>query len=95
MHHVWHRFPTLRILPKLRLPMLLLHGTHDAMVPCSHSEELSNAVASAGRADLITFAPLPGCDHLHAIHHPQVTNYPTLTRTNQHLPTYLLLSLAS
>jgi pimeloyl-ACP methyl ester carboxylesterase len=33
-------FSTKRVLPTLELPVLLLHGTHDAMVPAGPHEEL-------------------------------------------------------
>ena len=62
---------TLRNLPSLEgVPVLVLHGTADPLVPFAHSVELARAVGASGVRCEARFVPLKGCDHLHTIWHP-------------------------
>jgi dipeptidyl aminopeptidase/acylaminoacyl peptidase len=43
-------------------PFLLMHGTHDTLVPFEHSERLAELLRSAGNhAELV---PVPGAEHI-------------------------------
>ena len=67
-------FASIDVLPGLTLPTLLLHGTHDAMVPVHHADALAVAAGapSAPCAARLRFVRLRGCDHLHVIFQPQL-----------------------
>ncbi|WP_405496819.1 alpha/beta hydrolase fold domain-containing protein [Streptomyces sp. NBC_00096] len=43
-------------------PFLLIHGTHDGLVPYSQSEQLAGALAQSGGA--VTLRPVEGADHI-------------------------------
>lgn len=43
-------------------PFLLVHGTHDGLVPYSQSEALAAALESAGGE--VTLQPVEGADHI-------------------------------
>jgi uncharacterized protein len=49
-------FDTLAVLAQYRAPMLVVHGTHDAIAPTAHGQALAAAVPGA------TYVPLP-CGH--------------------------------
>ena len=72
LKYFYYHFPTLRMLPCLTTPTLIIHGTADLLVPFQHTVALAEAVAAEGRAgSSFTFVPLLGCGHLHAIYHPR------------------------
>ena len=72
LRYFYFHFPILRMLPSVKSPTLVLHGTSDVLVPFQHTVELAKACAAEGRAgSSFTFVPLRGCSHLHAIFQPQ------------------------
>ena len=56
-------FPNLARVPRTRCPVLVLHGTADRVVPCSHGEAVAAAAGDRGR-----FVPLPGATHVSVFH---------------------------
>jgi fermentation-respiration switch protein FrsA (DUF1100 family) len=52
------RFDTLSLVPQIRMPILILHGTHDQLIPYQMSETLASAFGA--RAVLV---PIRGADH--------------------------------
>ena len=67
-------FSTVDVLPSLTLPTLLLHGTHDVMVPVTHADALAAAAGApdAPCAARLRLVRLRGVGHLHTIFQPQL-----------------------
>ncbi len=53
------RLDTEALLPQLSVPLLILHGTEDELVPFAHGAHLASAKEEA------TFVPIPGGGHQH------------------------------
>ncbi len=60
-----YRWPVAQNMRKVRVPVLIIHGTEDSVVPFSLGEELA---ASAADGQDITFRRIEGGDHLN-LHH--------------------------
>mgnify|MGYP001795395192 CR=1 FL=1 len=54
----FEKFPNIRHIDDIDCPLLLLHGTHDTIIPYSHSEELLAAANSPKQ-----LVPIEGADH--------------------------------
>lgn len=52
-----HRFDNLALAPRVRCPVLVVHGDADTIVPDRFGRELANALPQA------EFVPVPGCGH--------------------------------
>ena len=66
-----YEFRTADLLPKLRSPILLVHGMHDLVIPFQHSLGLLSVGATSGERRS-AFLLLQGCDHVHAIFEPRL-----------------------
>jgi uncharacterized protein len=49
-------YPSLRIIPRLQAPLLVLHGARDAIVPLMHGEALFDAAPEPKRLEVLTSA---------------------------------------
>jgi abhydrolase domain-containing protein 17 len=48
------KFPNLDVMPMVKSPVMLIHGTADHIVPFHHSERLFNGIPQQYRADRCT-----------------------------------------
>ncbi len=48
-----HRFSNMRYMPQINADMLILHGTHDALIPVSHCKEIYEATRSHSKLVVI------------------------------------------
>ncbi len=55
---MWDRFDTLALVEKIKMPVLIVHGTEDAVVPFDMGETLARAFGPRA-----TFVPVPGAGH--------------------------------
>lgn len=53
------RFPNLKRIRSLDIPLLVIHGEEDGIIPASHGRELVDACPSPDK----TFHPIPGAGH--------------------------------
>ena len=53
-----HRFENARKLANVKVPMLIMHGTRDSIIPLDMSRRLANAAG-----DRATFVPIEGGNH--------------------------------
>lgn len=48
-----HRFSNIRYMPQIKADILILHGTHDALIPISHCKEIYEATKTHSKLVLI------------------------------------------
>ena len=60
----WENRSPINHLDELKSPLLMVHGTSDARVPFSLSQQLFDKATALGLGSLVTLTPIPGAGHL-------------------------------